>query len=76
MLGGAVAGGLSAYVGGVIAGSGITGSNTLGVMGSSLTNSVGTWMYTGGQTDITMSLGFASFNFTTGKFSTFNKNNS
>jgi len=33
-------------------------------------------LYTGGQTDITMGLGFASFNFTNGKLSTFNKNNS
>jgi len=33
-------------------------------------------MYTGGETDITMSLGFGSFNFSTGKFSTFNKKNS
>jgi len=42
MLGGALAGGLSAYVGWTIAGSGIYGSNTLSIMGSSLTNSVGT----------------------------------
>jgi len=76
MLGGAVVGGLSAGVGSVISTSGVPFANTLAIMGGSLTNSVGTWMYTGGQTDITMSLGFGSINFTTGKFSTFSTKNS
>jgi len=42
MLSGAVVGGLSAYAGSAIASSGITGANTLGIMGSSLSNSIGT----------------------------------
>jgi len=42
MLGGALAGGLSGYVGYAIVGTGVTGANTLGIMGSSLTNSLGT----------------------------------
>jgi len=68
MLGGAVVGGLSGYVGGVIAASEIPMANTLGIMGASLTNSFGTYAYTGGQTDISMSFGFASYNFTQGEW--------
>ena len=75
MLGGAVTGAASGYVGGLIASSGIPMANTAAVASSSLLNSVGTNIYTGGQTDITMSLGFCSFNFTTGKFSTFSSKN-
>ena len=76
MLGGAVTGALSGGASSAIATSGIPFANTLAIMGGSLANSVGTWMYTGGQTDITMSLGFGSFNFSTGKFSTFSTKNS
>jgi len=64
MLGGAVAGGLSGYVGGAIAASGIPMANTLGIMGASLTNSVGTYAYTGGKTDVSVSFGIGSYNFT------------
>jgi RHS repeat-associated protein len=66
MLGGAVVGGLSGYVGGTIATSEIPFANTLGIAGASLTNSVGMYIYTGGQTDISGSLGVASYNFSTG----------
>ncbi len=64
MLGGAVVGGLSGYVGGAIAAAEIPMANTLGIAGASLTNSVGTYVYTGGQTDISMSFGVVSYNFT------------
>ena len=68
MLGGAVAGGLSGYVGGAIAASEVPMANTLGIAGASLTNSVGTYVYTGGQTDISMSFGVVSYNFTQGEW--------
>jgi RHS repeat-associated protein len=76
MIGGAVTGALTAGVGSAIAASGIPFANTLAIMGGSLTNSLGTHIYTGGQTDISMSLGFGSFNFSTGKLSTFSTKNS
>ncbi|MGJ7030924.1 FG-GAP-like repeat-containing protein [Niabella hirudinis] len=68
MIGGALVGGISGGVGGYIATSGIPYANTLSIMASSLVNSVGTNIYTGGQTDITMAFGIASFNFTSGEF--------
>ncbi len=75
MFGGAIVGGLSGYGGWAIAGSGIPMANTAAIAGASLTNSIGTYIYTGGQTDITMSLGFGSYNFTKNKFSTFSSKN-
>ena len=63
MAGGLVVGGLSGYVGGAIAASEIPMANTLGIMGASLTNSIGTNIYTGGQTDISVSFGVGSYNF-------------
>ncbi len=63
MLGGAVVGGLSGYVGGAVAAADIPMANTLGIAGASLTNSVGTFMYTGGQTDISVSFGLGTYNF-------------
>ncbi len=68
MAGGLVVGGLSGYVGGAIAASEIPMANTLGIAGASLTNSIGTNIYTGGQTDISVSLGVASYNFSSGDF--------
>ena len=68
MLGGAVVGGVSGYVGGAIATSGIPMANTAAIGGSSLVNSVGTWAYTGGQTPISISLGAVSYDFTNGDF--------
>jgi RHS repeat-associated protein len=67
MAGGAIAGGASGYLGGVIATSGIPFANTAAIAGASLTNSVGTYIYTGGQTDISMSFGIGSYNFSTGE---------
>ena len=71
MLGGAVVGGVSGYVGGAIATSGIPMANTVAIAGSSLVNSVGTWAYTGGQTPISISLGAVSYDFTNGDFGSF-----
>lgn len=68
MLGGAVVGGVSGYAGWTIAGSGIPMANTAAIVGVSFTNSVGTYMYTGGQTSITMSFGVVSCDFTNGEF--------
>jgi len=63
MAGGAIVGAASGYVGGAIAASEIPMANTLGIAGASLTNSIGTNIYTGGQTDISVSFGVASYNF-------------
>ena len=75
MLGGVVVGGISGWAGGAIAGSGIPMANTLGMMSSSLIYSVGTNIYTDGRTPISISFGFASYDFTNDKWSTFSKNN-
>ncbi|MBQ7273742.1 MAG: RHS repeat-associated core domain-containing protein, partial [Bacteroidales bacterium] len=64
MIAGAAFGGMSGYLGSWIAASGIPFANTLSVMASSLFNSFGTWVYTEGQTPISMSYGFASYDFT------------
>lgn len=68
MLGGAVVGGASGYIGGAIAASGIPLANTASIAAASLINSFGTWAYTGGQTPISVSIGFASYNFSDGTF--------
>lgn len=65
---GGIVGGLSGYVGVAIAASGIPFANTLGIAGASLTNSIGTHIYTGGQTDVSVSFGAASYNFTQGEW--------
>jgi len=67
MIGGAIVGGISGGVGGAIATSGVPFANTLAIAGSSLTSSIGTHVYTGGQTDISISFGFGSYNFSTGE---------
>ena len=68
MLGGAVVGGVSGYLGGAVAASGMPMANTAGIMFASFVNSVGTHIYTGGQTPVSMSLGIASYDFTNGSF--------
>ena len=68
MLGGAIFGGISAYAGASIAASGIPMANTASIMYSSLLNSIGTAFYTGGKTPVSMSFGFASYDFTNGKW--------
>ena len=63
ILGGAIVGAISGYIGGSLASLQIPMSNTIGIMGGSLVNSVGTWGYTEGKTEISISFGAASFNF-------------
>lgn len=64
MLGGAIVGGLSGYVGGAVATSGIPFANTISLGYSSFMNSLGTSMYTGGMSPVSISFGFASYNIT------------
>jgi len=52
MFGGAVVGGASGSVGWATASSGIPMANTAAIAGASLTNSLGTYVYTGGQSSI------------------------
>jgi len=68
ILSGAVIGAFSGYVGGAIATSQIPMANTLGIAGGSIINSLGTYVYTEGKTDISISFGAASYNFTQGSF--------
>ncbi|NDV79779.1 hypothetical protein D0T57_12480, partial [Dysgonomonas sp. 511] len=68
MAGGAIVGSGSGYLGNIIANSGIPFANAASIAGASLANSLGTWAYTGGQTDISISFGTASFNFKDGSF--------
>ncbi|MBM0654727.1 sugar-binding protein [Capnocytophaga genosp. AHN8471] len=68
ILSGVVIGALSGYVGGAIATSQIPMANTLGIAGGSIVNSLGTYVYTEGKTDISISFGAASYNFTQGSF--------
>jgi RHS repeat-associated protein len=63
MLGGAVVGAAAGYAGWIVGVSGIPMANTLGIMASSFVNSVGTFIYTGGRTDVSVSFGVASYNF-------------
>jgi hypothetical protein len=64
MAGGAIVGGLSGGIAAEIATSGIPFANTAAMAAGSFVNSVGTYAYTGGQTDISIALGAASYNFT------------
>lgn len=68
MAGGAIVGGISGGMGGAIVSSGVPMANTLGIMGSSLTNSIGTHIYTGGMTDVGFSFGVGSYNLSKGEF--------
>ncbi|MCK9562616.1 MAG: hypothetical protein M0R02_07840 [Bacteroidales bacterium] len=63
MAGGAVVGGASGFLGGMVATSGMPMANTAGVVAGSFVNSAGTFIYTGGQTDMSVSLGVVSYNF-------------
>ncbi len=74
MIGGALVGGLSAYAGAVIAGSGIPFANTFSTMYSSFASSLGTAFYTRGKTHVTMSFGFASYDFTNWEWGYLGKN--
>lgn len=68
MLGGAIVGVASGSASNVIATSGMVGANTVAIMAGSFINSIGTAIYTGGQTDVSISFGLGSYNFTTGEF--------
>lgn len=70
MTAGLFAGALSGALGAAIATSGIPMANTLSIMGSSLYDSFATSAYTGGQTDVFMSMGFGTWNLTKGTFNT------
>ena len=68
MLAGGAVGGISAYAGATVAASGIPFANTISIAGASLSNSVGTWMYSFGKTDLSVSIGAVSYNFSSGDF--------
>lgn len=74
--GGALVGAASGHVGSTIATSGMLMANTVSIAGASLVNSLGTSMYTGGQTDVSMSLGVASYNFDKNEWGSFGSSNS
>jgi hypothetical protein len=63
MAGGAVVGAASGGAANAVATSGMLGANTAAIMTGSFINSVGTAIYTGGQTDVSVSFGVASYNF-------------
>ena len=50
-------------------------ANTLGIAGISLANSAGTFVYTGGQSDFSVSLGVASYSFSSGEWGYLGKAN-
>jgi len=68
MAAGAAVGAASAFVGWAIATEGGFMANTMGIVTSSYINSLGTSIYTGGKTDVSVSFGAGSYNFDTGKF--------
>ena len=68
MAGGAVAGGVSGFLGGAVAASGAPFANSCSIMASSFTNSVLTNLYTGGQTPVSINFGFGTYDFTNNSF--------
>ncbi|MDR2926827.1 MAG: FG-GAP-like repeat-containing protein, partial [Cytophagaceae bacterium] len=68
MLGGAVIGGFSGYLGGTVAAGGGFMANTMGITSSSLFNSVGMSMLSGGILSPSISFGVASYDFGTGEW--------
>jgi hypothetical protein len=62
MAGGAVVGGLSGGAANAVATSGIPFANTAAIATGSFLNSYGTYLYTGGQTDVSIGFGVASYN--------------
>jgi len=67
MAGGAVVGAASGGIANTVATSGIVGANTAAIVTGSYINSVGTAIYTGGQTDVSVSFGIGSFNMSNGQ---------
>jgi RHS repeat-associated protein len=77
MASGAIVGGITGGVSNGIATSGVAFANTKAILTGSIINGMGTHFYTGGKTDVTLSFGFASLNFTSGEFGyLFKKGNS
>ncbi|MCM1504670.1 MAG: RHS repeat-associated core domain-containing protein [Muribaculum sp.] len=66
IIGGALVGGVSGYVGNIVASSEIPFANTLSICCSSLINSMGNNIYTGGQTPLSISFGIFSINLEAG----------
>jgi len=69
IVGGAVIGGISGYVGASIAAEGGFMANTASIMASSYFNSMGMTMLSGGMIQPSVSFGFGSLNLVTGEFS-------
>lgn len=68
MLGGAIVGGLTGYASNSILTSGTAFAGTKAIVVGSVINGMGTHLYTGGKTNISLSIGIASFDFTSGEF--------
>lgn len=66
MLGGAIIGGGSAYLGATIAASGMPMANTAGLAASSLSNSIGMNIITSGAIPISINFGIGSYDFSSG----------
>lgn len=77
MVAGAVLGGITGGTANSIVNSGVAFANTKALLVSSAINGMGTHFYTGGKTHVTLSFGFASLDFTSGRFGyLFQKKNS
>ncbi|HVK97617.1 MAG TPA: RHS repeat-associated core domain-containing protein [Flavisolibacter sp.] len=68
MVGGAVVGAASGYLGGIVAASGMPFANTAGIISSSFVNSFGMNIVTGGKVSVSVSFGFGSYDFGSGAF--------
>lgn len=69
--GGAVIGGASGYLSHLVSTSGMIGANTAGIVASSFSNSVGMHILSGGNSDVSLSIGFASYNISQNSFDYF-----
>ncbi|THF48565.1 RHS repeat-associated core domain-containing protein [Flavobacterium supellecticarium] len=68
MTAGAVVGSISGGTGSIVASSGMPMANTAAIASASFINSLGTSIYTGCQTPVSVSLGVASYDFTNGSW--------
>jgi hypothetical protein len=67
MAAGGAVGAASGYTANAVATSGTAGAKTASLVVGSTTNSIGTALYNGGQTSVSISFGIGSFNMETGK---------